>query len=110
MGYLQNGWTGYGGDWGSPYFTIAGGRCYVEGLIHAAHGWHNTIAILPASCRPKKRVMFDLNNHGNSARVDVDTNGVVSWHAGGRDHSWLSLSGMRFDLLWPQQGDQVVPG
>ena len=40
-----------------------------------------------------------MNNHANQARVDVYPDGKVVWKAGGRDHSYLFLSGMHFQTI-----------
>jgi hypothetical protein len=92
---LRSGWRAYGGSYGSPTYTRTGIVCEVEGLIRSGH-WGRSMAHLPGSCRPKKRLIFNLNNHGKTARVDVQTNGHVTWHAGGRDHHWISLGGIMF--------------
>ena len=41
------------------------------------------VATLPASCRPAKRLIFNLNNHQYTSRVDVLTNGQIRWIASG---------------------------
>ena len=51
---------------------------------------------LPSNCRPKKRLIFNLNNHKKTARVDVLRNGQVRWIRGGKDHGWISLGGIVF--------------
>merc|ERR1712216_233128 len=70
--------------------------CVVSGLAKSGK-WGN-IATLPSSCRPSKRLIFNVNNHVKSARVDVQTSGVVSWIAGGKDHQWISLTGILFPV------------
>jgi len=44
------------------------------------------------------RLIFNVNNHAKSARVDIQTNGIISWAAGGADHAWISISGVQFSL------------
>merc|ERR1712080_257360 len=61
------------------------------------------LGTLPVKCRPRKRLIFNVNNQDKSARVDVETNGNVAWHAGGKDHAWLSLTG----LTWPTVDDNL---
>ena len=56
------------------------------------------MAVLPAGYRPAKRLIFDANNNANQARVDVQTNGQITWHAGGNSHSWISLTGLNFEV------------
>jgi hypothetical protein len=92
---LHNGWRAYGGSYKSPTYTKYGHICEVEGLIKGGH-WHRAMAVLPGHCRPKKRLIFNLNNHAKPCRVDVHTNGHVTWHAGGKDHGWVSLGGIMF--------------
>jgi len=91
----QSGWKGYGGSYKSPTYTKTGSVCEVEGLVK--HGrWGQPMVTLPGNCRPKKRLIFNMNNHKKSCRVDVQTNGRVTWHAGGKDHHWVSLGGIMF--------------
>jgi len=92
---LANRWASYGGSYGTAsYKTGLSGFCSVTGLVK--HGGWGHVATLPSNCRPNRRLIFNLNNHQYSARVDVLTNGVIHWIAGGRSHSWLSLSGIIF--------------
>jgi len=91
----HSGWVAYGHSYGSPTYTKSNVVCEVEGLIRGGHWGHNMV-VLPADCRPKKRLIFNMNNHAKTARVDVQTNGAVTWHAGGRDHHWISLGGIMF--------------
>jgi hypothetical protein len=91
----HSGWVGYGHGYGSPTYTKTNVVCEVEGLVRGGHWGHNMV-VLPTNCRPKKRLIFNMNNHAKPARVDVQTNGAVTWHAGGRDHHWISLGGIMF--------------
>ena len=45
------------------------------------------------------RLIFDVNNHETSCRVDVPPDGLVTWHAGGHNHGWVSLAGITFETL-----------
>merc|ERR1719323_205441 len=58
--------------------------------------WESHIADIPECCRPDKTLIFNLNNHGSTARVDVSKDGSITWVAGGKDHGFLSLSGIVF--------------
>jgi hypothetical protein len=91
---LVNSWVAYGGSYGSPSYLVDGGLCTVSGLIKGGAWGH--VATLPAKCRPSKRLVFNLNNHAKTARVDVLPNGQVHWVTGGKDHGWLSLTGIAF--------------
>ena len=91
---LSNGWKGYGGYWGTPYYSLIKGECIVQGLISGNKwGW---IATLPDACRPHYRLIFNLNNNQYTSRVDVLPNGEIHWIAGGNHHGWLSLTGIKF--------------
>jgi len=90
----NNGWSAYGHGYGGAKATVSGGSCMVSGLIKGSHWGH--VATLPENCRPNRRLIFNLNNHLQTSRVDVLTNGQVHWVAGGRSHSWLSLTGITF--------------
>ena len=93
---LVSGWRAYGGSYGTPTFSKdASGVVTVEGLIKGSD--YRNFARLPAGSRPTRgTLIFSVNNHAKSARVDVQTNGIISWHAGGKDHTWMSLSGITF--------------
>jgi len=89
------GWSDYGGQWARGEIRKDGDLITVSGLLRG--GRYNNIARLPVGYRPRKRFIFSVNNHAKAARVDVNTNGIISWHAGGKDHGWLSLSGITFE-------------
>lgn len=93
---LKNGWVTYGGPFGQPSYTKTNNIVTVSGLVNA--GKHGLIATLPVGYRPDKQLVFNLNNHERSARIDVKTNGDIVWVAGGKSHGWLSLSGIQFSL------------
>ena len=92
---LRSGWRAYGGEYGSPSYTKTGSVCEVEGLIRGSR-WGAAMVQLPSNCRPKKRLIFNVNNHAKTARVDVLRNGQVKWVGGGKDHGWISLGGIEF--------------
>jgi len=91
----QNGFAAYGGSYGSPSYTVSGALCVVEGLVKGSQ-WGRSMVQLPSNCRPKKRLIFNQNNNAKTCRVDVQVDGEVTWHAGGRDYGWVSLSGIFF--------------
>jgi hypothetical protein len=91
---LRNGWVNYGDQYRRASIARVGELCIVSGLIKAG-GW-GTLAMLPSDCRPDKRLIFNLNNHGNTSRVDVFPNGEITWFAGGKQHGWISLDGIIF--------------
>merc|ERR1712232_971147 len=110
-----------------------GGLCILDGMIkneqHTGEGFRRLVSPvigadmnrwrklgkLPGKCRPNKRLVFNVNNHARSSRVDVEPNGIITWHAGGKDHGWLSLSGIKFATGAAEEapatgGDGASPG
>merc|ERR1711865_692414 len=51
---------------------------------------------LPPSCRPDKRLIFNLNNDDSTSRVDVQVDGRVLWVGGEKRHGHISLTGITF--------------
>ena len=91
---LVAGWTNYGDGYSPPTVAISGNLVVVSGLARAGTWGH--IATLPANARPPRHLIFNLNNHAYTTRVDVLPDGRLFWVAGGRDHGWLSLTGISF--------------
>ena len=92
---LRQGWAPYGEGYAEPSVTKVGKTVEISGVAKIGSG--DVIAKLPSQYKPAKTMIFNVNNHGKSARVDVRNNGDVVWIAGGKDHGWLSLSGIIFD-------------
>jgi hypothetical protein len=87
----------------SPYlgaeYDLQGALCVVSGLVQTERNFENNpIAILPAECRPPNTLIFNVNNHESTTRVDVKSDGTIEWAAGGKFHGWLSLSGIVFEV------------
>merc|ERR1712080_267853 len=97
---LMNGWSPYAfykGIYGTPSVTLQGDICIVDGLvIGGVRG--TTIAQLPSNCHPKKRLVFNMNHHDLTARVDVLPSGEIIWIAGVQRYHFLSLSGIAFSV------------
>jgi len=95
---LENGWQNYGGEWAPPAVMKVGNTVSISGLIKGKNWGH--VATLPTGFRPPsgKQLIFNVNNHAKSARVTVLSNGQIHWAAGGKDHGWLSLSGITFSV------------
>ena len=92
---LHNGWVNYGhGYQGAVYKKSSDNLVVVVGLIK--YGAWSHLATLPAGYRPAHRIIFNLNNHQNSMRIDVTDTGLIYWQAGGQEHNWISLSGIVF--------------
>tara|TARA_B100000768_G_scaffold148241_1_gene142115 strand:- start:11634 stop:13466 length:1833 start_codon:yes stop_codon:yes gene_type:complete len=75
-------------------YTKVNGLVTVTGLIK--HNSKTHLATLPRGYRPRSEMVFNVNNNAKTTRVDVSPNGQIRYIAGGRDHNWLSLSGISF--------------
>jgi hypothetical protein len=95
---LHHGWKPYGHGYGAPRTVLNGDICVASGLIKRHGGMHKHLTTLPAGCRPNKRVIFNLNNHQHSLRVDVLPNGQVHYVAGTWKHGWINLDGIQFSV------------
>jgi hypothetical protein len=91
---LKNKWTDFGNGYGSAFVKEQGSLCFVSGMVSGpAMG---VVAELPPSCRPKKTLVFALNNHESQSRFNVDPSGEISWGGGADDYKWASLNGISF--------------
>jgi hypothetical protein len=98
---LAGGWSPYGQQYAAPTVKRVGNRVVVSGLARAStNGW-GQVATLPKGMCPESRLIFNLNNHERTSRIDVISDCRIMWVGGGHDHGWLSLDGMAFDLLQP---------
>ena len=88
--------SSYGKAYGAATCQTRGGLVVVQGLVTAKAWGH--IATLPAGMRPDKQLIFSLNNHEQSVRVDVRTNGEIHFVAapGAVSPGWISLTGITF--------------
>jgi hypothetical protein len=86
-------------QYGSASYTLAGDVCELEGVVER-DSTSAVITKLPSSCRPIKRMIFDMNINGKTARVDVTSDGQVLWRSGGTNQDsqegGLSLGGIMF--------------
>jgi hypothetical protein len=87
---------------GCPSYELLDGVCHLEGLIRGGSlVTGQEIAILPAACRPQRRLAFTQPVKGKggsgSCRIDVSPDCSVRWVGGVNDkNEWLSLSGISF--------------
>eukprot|EP00913_Durusdinium_trenchii_P007624 g7163.t1 len=97
---LHNGWSAYGGAYGSPDYTVRNGICSLEGLVFKSGGFFvQHIATLPEDCRPSAILVFNVDNHGATSRVDINRDGIVTWAAAGGHQEWVALSGIVFSPM-----------
>eukprot|EP00483_Globobulimina_turgida_P013673 UN13699 len=77
---LQNKWQRFDQTFaGAKAFKI-GNVVYLKGLVKSGSG--TTIATLPEGWRPDTRRIFCQNQDGAAMRVDVLSNGIISYHDG----------------------------
>ena len=93
---LVNGWKQYAGGYAPGTVTRVGNRISVNGLLRSGRWGH--AANLPKGMCPESRLIFNLNNHERTSRVDVLPDCRIIWVAGGKGHGWLSLEGVSFVL------------
>ena len=96
---LHNNWINYNAGF-APARIFCGwhsrGIVMLSGMIRGG-SWGSCMAYLPKHCRTTEHHSWSVNNHANQARVQIrSSDGCVYWVAGGRDHGWLSLSGITF--------------
>jgi hypothetical protein len=88
------------GCFGYLWFTkvLVDGICVIQGMVkNGAKG--TVVAGLPAECRPRERLTFNMNLKQSVARVDVLTSGSIRFQASGSwTTTWLSLSGIHFPI------------
>lgn len=90
------GWKNYGGDFRPVSAVKSGNVVTVSGLAARTNGKWGHIATLPSDMRPKKRLIFNVNTHERTARVDVRTNGHIHFRVGQTAYNWVSLDGISF--------------
>lgn len=95
---LQNNWAHYGSSYGTATYVLVDGICVIQGMVkNGAKG--TVVAVLPAECRPRERLTFNMNLKQSVARVDVLTSGSIRFQASGSwTTTWLSLSGIHFPI------------
>ena len=92
-------WTNYASGYHHGMWYKIGNIVILQGLVKSSNfNGYKHIATLPKTCCPKERLIFNLDHHGDSFRVDIETNGKISWINGnaGNKHNWISLNGTIF--------------
>jgi len=76
------------------------GLCFFFGLMRinnwAIGDWADHLATIPKECRPSHRLVFAVNQHENTLRVDITPEGMVVFVSGMKKHAWVSLDGIQF--------------
>jgi len=98
---LANKWQNFLGDYRPARYELVDNLCVLSGLIRNDNDWTETIVTLPPVCRPEARLIFAVNVHTSSARIDVYPNGNVQYVTGKTQWPWTSLDGIRFVVKPP---------
>ena len=56
----------------------------------------NGNAVVRLSPEQNRRLIMNTNNHEDSARSDIETNGNIQYNAGSKDHGWMSVTDRTF--------------
>lgn len=92
----NSGWADYSGGYSTGAYTItSSGVVILKGLTNRVSGSNAVIATLPVGYRPSERLIFEAGNNG-SARVDISTDGAISFVYGSSGSTWVSLEGISF--------------
>jgi hypothetical protein len=89
---VSNGWSNFGGVFRPAMVHRSAGMCILSGLIRS-DDMQNQITTLPTGCFPEKRLVFSVNSHARSARVDVLPDGGL-FYINNAGAAWISLSGI----------------
>ena len=94
---LSSTWTHYGGGYKQAKWFKIGKMVVLQGLVRSKEfASQNHMATLPKNCCPKQQLIFSLDQHGVSFRVDILINGQINWVRGSNTYNWISLSGVVF--------------
>jgi len=101
---LAAGWANVGSGWvGGRYRRLGSGLVIVEGLVTtypaADPPVDTVIATLPAGYIPGLNIAFATIAPGAppmAARIDVLSNGDITWNGGGYPSQWVGLAGVAF--------------
>ena len=91
---FTNGWGNYNGGYATGKIIKKGNEITLSGLIKGTN--FSTVCVLPEDCRPKQILIFTVNHHESTMRLDIFPNGNVTYEAGTNKHNWISLDGIHF--------------
>jgi len=106
---LAGGWKAYGKGYAAPTYTTSGDLVVLSGLMRNAGGKWTHVATLPKAAAPKGSLVFNINHHAGTARLNITTDGKVYWGTGAKNHGWISLAGVKF-LRHPKTRLKTVGG
>jgi len=99
---LLSNWVHYGYSYRQAEFASDNGLCVVTGLIRNG-GW-GALTKTSDACRPDARLIFAVNNHVQTSRVDALPAGSLVYAGGGHDHGWIALSNI---VYTPEKGETL---
>ena len=91
---FTNGWGNYNGGYATGKIIKKGNEITLSGLIKGTN--FSTVCVLPEDCRPKQVLIFTVNHHESTMRLDILPNGNVTYVTGTNKHNWISLDGIHF--------------
>jgi hypothetical protein len=91
---FTNGWGNYNSGYATGKIIKKGNEITLSGLIKGTN--FSTVCVLPEDCRPKQVLIFTVNHHESTMRLDIYPNGNVTYAAGTNKHNWISLDGIHF--------------
>lgn len=90
-------WANFWGGYQTGESKVFGDIVYLRGLVYQFSGVATTIATLPSGQRPPVAIILSVLTSTGVGRVDIGTNGVITWiNGGGGASGWVSLSGISF--------------
>ena len=93
---LSSGWKPYGGGYQAPGYSTSGDLVVLSGLTKNHGGKWTHVATLPKSAAPKGSLVFNINHHEGTARVNITKDGKIYWGTGAKKYGWISLGGIQF--------------
>jgi len=87
-----------------PSYKLESNVCFLSGVVVRDRSKSavitddtRTVAQLPITCRPNKRLIFAVNQHTVVATFEVRTDGAVVFKSGDTTFGFYSLDGIRFN-------------
>ena len=92
------GWRNYGRDYRGAEMTKMGNTVILSGMIKGTTpgGREVIVGRLPSGYRPKKELLFNINGHDATARIDIQPDGAIRVVTGTSRYDWATLSGIVF--------------
>lgn len=95
---LLNGWKPYQRGYRAPTVYKIHNMCVLSGLAKATKGWRSHMANVPVECRPDTRIVFAVNHHTGSMRLDIFADGMIRYISGFRRNHWVTFDGIIYTV------------